>query len=258
MTAKANAAGIAGISAADVSITGGSVNVYEGRYFGLYSGGTVTLGADAPDTGIMIRMPDPDTTFVIKEGRTLTDGENDYAGTLTAEQIREMDGKTLTCRHSYSDQGWTFAEGSVHTRVCETCGGAPEFEEHDVIVKGAGEATCGYEGYTGDEFCSVCGQKLSEGAVIPPTGDHVTAIVGEKEATATEDGYTGDEVCTVCGLTVRQGEVIPATDGEEPEKPASGRVCPVCNAPHDKNLLDGLIGLIHSLLFLLMTLDRTF
>ncbi len=72
-------------------------------------------------------------------------------------------------------------------------------------------ATCGDEGYTGDEFCSVCGARLSKGEIIQPTGEHQTELRGAKAATATEDGYTGDEVCTVCHQTVRTGKVIPAT-----------------------------------------------
>ena len=87
-----------------------------------------------------------------------------------------------------------------------------------MIVKGAGDADCTNEGYTGDEFCSVCGAKLSEGTIIPAKG-HTTAIVGAKEATATEDGYTGDEVCTVCGETVKTGDVIPATGEPTPDTP---------------------------------------
>lgn len=122
-----------------------------------------------------------------------------------------------TGEHDYTDVEWTFFDAAQHARTCTVCG-QTAYEAHDVIVKGAGDADCTNEGYTGDEFCSVCGAKLSEGTIIPAKG-HTTAIVGAKEATATEDGYTGDEVCTVCGKTIKTGKVIPATGEDTPDEP---------------------------------------
>ena len=122
-----------------------------------------------------------------------------------------------TGEHDYTDVEWTFFDAARHARTCTVCG-QTEYAAHDVIVKGAGDADCTNEGYTGDEFCSVCGAKLSEGTIIPAKG-HTTAIVGAKEATATEDGYTGDEVCTVCGETIKTGNVIPATGEPTPDEP---------------------------------------
>ena len=75
---------------------------------------------------------------------------------------------------------------------------------------GAKAATCTEDGYTGDEVCTVCGETVKKGEVIPATG-HKTQLVGAKAATCTEDGCTGDEVCTVCGETVKKGETVPAT-----------------------------------------------
>ena len=235
VTATANAVNSGmGISAPAITITGGKVTATSEKSFGIFSTGTVTFGADAPDTEILFNKPFPGATYVIKEGQTMTDGENDYTGTLTAEQAAALAGKTLTCKHSYSDQSWTCYDESQHVRVCETCGGAPEYEDHDVILRGAGDATCVADGYTGDEFCSVCGQKLSEGELIPPTGNHTTVLVNAKDATATEDGYTGDEVCTVCGQTIKRGEVIPATGETTPDEPDDGDACPYCGKHHAK------------------------
>lgn len=137
-----------------------------------------------------------------------------------------------TGEHDYTDVEWTFFDAAQHARTCTVCG-QTAYEAHDVIVKGAGDADCTNEGYTGDEFCSVCGAKLSEGTIIPAKG-HTTAIVGAKEATATEDGYTGDEVCTVCGETIKTGEVIPATGSTTPDEPADeAGDCPLCGQNHD-------------------------
>ncbi|MBR4745059.1 MAG: hypothetical protein IK082_12860 [Oscillospiraceae bacterium] len=237
-----------GISAPAITITGGKVSATSEKSFGIFSTGTVTFGADMPDTEITFNKPYPEATYVIKEGQTMTDGENDYTGTLTAEQVAAMSGVTLTltCKHTYGDDEWTCFSADVHVRYCKVCG-APEYEAHDVIVRGGGDATCVDEGYTGDEFCSVCGQRLSEGEIIPPTGHHTTELVGAKEATATEDGYTGDEVCTVCGQTIKQGEVIPATGEATPDGPDDGDACPFCGKTHD-GVFGWLIGFIHRIL----------
>ena len=71
-------------------------------------------------------------------------------------------------------------------------------------------AICTEDGYTGDEVCTVCGETVKKGEVIPATG-HDTQLVGAKDATCTQDGYTGDEVCKTCGETVTKGEVVKAT-----------------------------------------------
>ena len=251
VTADGSDNGQMGMMAKNITITGGTVTAIAGGRFGLHATQAVTLGAEIPDTAIVIQNPNTANTYVIKEGQTLTDGENDYSGTLTADQITALAGKTLTCKHSYSDQSWTAVDGSRHMRVCVLCGGAPEYEDHDVIVKGNGDATCTDEGYTGDEFCSVCGERLSEGSILPPKG-HTTAIVGAKEATATEDGYTGDEVCTVCGETVKQGEVIPATGEPAADEPDDSGVCPYCGKTHAKLW----VRILHLVLWFLLNVLR--
>ena len=85
-------------------------------------------------------------------------------------------------------------------------------------------ATCTEDGYTGDEVCTVCGEIVKKGEVIPALG-HKIKLVGAKEPTCTEDGYTGDEVCTICGEIVKKGEVIKATGHQYKD----GK-CTVCGA----------------------------
>ena len=171
---------------------------------------------------------------------------------------------SATGEHTYGD--WAYADAENHARTCTVCG-QTAYEAHDVIVKGAGDADCTNEGYTGDEFCSVCGAKLSEGTIIPAKG-HTTAIVGAKEATATEDGYTGDEVCTVCGKTIKTGEVIPATGEDTPDEPetpdepadgeSDGEICGYCGKSHPKTFFGSLIRLIHTLLYFFKTVYGLF
>ena len=85
----------------------------------------------------------------------------------------------------------------------------PVCEHASTEIRGAKEATCTEDGYTGDEVCTACGEIVKQGETIPALG-HKTELRNAKEATCTEDGYTGDEVCTVCGETVKEGQVIPA------------------------------------------------
>ncbi|MGM9639956.1 MAG: S8 family serine peptidase [Faecousia sp.] len=120
---------------------------------------------------------------------------------------------------------------------------------HSLKVINAKDATCTEDGYTGDEICTVCGETVKTGEVIPALGHqwgewtetkaptctekgqetrvcqrdashteireiealgHKTELKNAKEATCTEKGYTGDEICTVCGETPKKGEELPA------------------------------------------------
>ncbi len=222
-------------SGGPIEITGGVVTA-AGNAAGVKPGGTLTLGADTPNSSYSLGKVFSGATVTVKDGQTLTDGENDYTGTLSSEQVAVLAGKTLTCKHAYDAQDWAYDNENRHVHLCKICG-TPAYESHEIIVKGAGNANCGYEGYTGDEVCSVCGAKLSEGDIIPPTGNHTTALVNAKEATATADGYTGDEVCTVCGKTIKTGETIPATGEtapDTPDAPDDSGDCPFCGKHHDK------------------------
>ena len=107
-------------------------------------------------------------------------------------------------------------------------------------IRGAAEATCTQDGYTGDTYCRDCDALLSTGTVIPATGhtggtatckdsavcevchkpygekdaaNHVggTEVRGKKDATCTAAGYTGDTYCKDCNALLSTGTVIPAT-----------------------------------------------
>ncbi|MCC8356559.1 MAG: hypothetical protein LJU34_01705, partial [Oscillospiraceae bacterium] len=109
----------------------------------------------------------------------------------------------------------TCTEQGYTTYTCSNCGDSYVSDYTDALghtteIQNAEDATCTEDGYTGDEVCTVCGETITTGEVIPATG-HTTEVQNAKAATCTEDGYTGDEVCTVCGETVTAGEVIAAT-----------------------------------------------
>ena len=46
------------------------------------------------------------------------------------------------------------------------------YHEHVTELRNAVEPTCTEAGYTGDEVCSICGETIKEGEVIPATGHH--------------------------------------------------------------------------------------
>ena len=80
---------------------------------------------------------------------------------------------------------------------------------HEAVSGNAVAATCTEAGFSGDQFCAICGEPMGAGKVIPALG-HKTETRNAKDATETEPGYTGDEVCTVCGEVMSKGETIPA------------------------------------------------
>ncbi len=96
-------------------------------------------------------------------------------------------------------------------------------------IRDAVEPTCTVGGYTGDSYCTDCGELLEEGTTIPALGhdyqdryctrcgeempcDHAdTELRGVVEASCTEAGYTGDSYCADCGKLIAEGEIIEAT-----------------------------------------------
>ena len=115
-------------------------------------------------------------------------------------------------------------------------------------VQGAIAATCGKAGYTGDTYCSDCGDKIATGTATAATGKHtlgnweINATAGTKtrecsvcdysetididqatcehtstttenkvSATCGKAGYTGDVYCTICQKKLTTGTSIPAT-----------------------------------------------
>lgn len=99
--------------------------------------------------------------------------------------------------------------------VCKVCRDEkqeilPATGHQHTEIRNKVEATCTDEGYTGDTYCTDCGEKLSDGKKIPATGHIHIGYLGKKEATCENDGYTGDAYCKDCGITLEIGKNIPA------------------------------------------------
>ncbi len=71
-------------------------------------------------------------------------------------------------------------------------------------VTGKLDATCGVAGYTGDTVCAACGEMITEGTVINPTGNHTW---GEEQITKNPTCIAEGEktqYCTVCHTATKK------------------------------------------------------
>lgn len=106
-------------------------------------------------------------------------------------------------------------------------------------IRNAKGAACTEDGYTGDTYCTDCGELLKSGTAIPALG-HDTVLQNAKEATCTEEGYTGDVYCNREQVVIGTGTVIPATghkwdngvvtkEATEEEEGVMTYTCTVCD-----------------------------
>lgn len=180
---------------------------------------TVTIKTDVAATNGLTTVTYDETKLKLEE--TVVHGDYtakvEEAGKLTFGYVSmteiPVDGTVATLTFTVLDAVAT--EIVVEYEQVNNKAGSAEmlfvtFDHNNTEVRGAVEATCTEEGYTGDTYCLDCGKLVAEGEAIPALG-HSTELVGAKEATCTEDGYTGDLVCTVCGEVLAEGEVIAAS-----------------------------------------------
>ena len=110
----------------------------------------------------------------------------------------------VTCDHDHTTRTETPAtcteDGSV-TVICDDCDEVLSTETlpatgHSTVVKNAKDATCTEPGYTGDKVCTVCGETVKTGEVIPAAGhsykDGKCTVCGAAEPNANSGGNTGN------------------------------------------------------------------
>ena len=110
----------------------------------------------------------------------------------------------VTCDHDHTTRTETPAtcteDGSV-TVICDDCDEVLSTEtlpatSHSTVVKNAKDATCTEHGYTGDKVCTVCGETIKTGEVIPAVGhsykDGKCTVCGAADPNANSGGNTGN------------------------------------------------------------------
>ena len=132
-------------------------------------------------------------TWINKGTQTYDADATIYAENMPLEKIQA---KAPTCTESGNSKYWYSAafdkyfkdENGVNEITAESTV-IPAKGHGESEVKGAKEATCTEDGYTGDKVCKVCGEILERGTVIEKLGH----VWGEPEWNWSEDGKT----CTV-------------------------------------------------------------
>lgn len=197
--------------------------------------GKITTEASCDHTGVKTytckTCGDTRTETIAMLEHTWDDGKVTTPATCTEKGIR-----TYTCKvckatktediaatgHDYEvkeHKDATCTEGGYTISVCKNCGD----EKKETIqatghqhtkVRGAKKATCVEEGYTGDIYCTDCGNTVSTGKKIDKTDHTWNNGTVTKDPSCTEKGsktYT----CTVCQKT--KTEEIPATGHQNKE-----------------------------------------
>ena len=192
------------------------------------------------------------------EGKVTTEAtcKNTGVKTYTCNNCSETKTEVIPMTDHIWDNGKVTTKPScitpgIKTYTCTVCQKTkieeiPATGHQHTEVRNVKEATCTKEGYTGDTYCTDCGEKLSDGKSIPkkdhdyevkehkdatctkagytlfickkcrnekreeiPAARHLhTEIKNAKEATCMKAGYTGDMYCKDCGEKISSGEVI--------------------------------------------------
>lgn len=127
-------------------------------------------------------------TFVDWDGTTLSTQTvlEEEAAVPPTSPTREADGAG-----SYAFAGWDTDVRQVQCDCVVTA--VYTFTAHSPTCRGAWDATCTEEGYTGDTYCSLCGTLLEEGITIAPKA-HTPG-----DAKTDHDG-THTFSCMTCGI----------------------------------------------------------
>lgn len=159
------------------------------------------------------------------EGKVTTEAtcKNTGVKTYTCNNCSETKTEVIPMTDHIWDNGKVTTKPScitpgVKTYTCTVCQETkteeiPATGHQHTEVRNVKEATCTKEGYTGDTYCTDCGEKLSDGKILRKK-DHDYEIKDHKDATCTEDGYT-TSFCKNCGDEKK--ETIKATGHQHTE-----------------------------------------
>ena len=151
-----------------------------------------------------------------------------YTGTQLAGKTITVSGDTVKIQLVSDDAGnaWGFKVDVIAEKVEEECKHTDTTKRE---VRNAKAATCTLDGYSGDIYCTNCGNLIEAGSVTKAIGHQWDNGVITKAATATQAGiktYT----CTVCKIT--RTEVIKALGNNT--KPIGNDTKPIENGAEQK------------------------
>lgn len=123
---------------------------------------------------------------------------------VTTVTATTANGASVSCDHDHTTRTETPAtcteDGSV-TVICDDCDEVLSTETlpatgHSTVVKNAKDATCTEPSYTGDKVCTVCGETVETGEVIPAAGHSYKngkcTVCGAADPNANSGGNTGN------------------------------------------------------------------
>lgn len=154
---------------------------------------------------------------------TVTFDPNGGDGNMEAQTMAPGSDTALNAnafvREGYAFTGWnTEADGSG---VAYDDGAAVNLSENITLyaqwqcqhikteLRDQQDASCTEDGYSGDTCCTVCGEMLEAGTVIPAKG-HTETASAAVAPTCTVPGKTEGKYCSVCGQVLIAQEDIPA------------------------------------------------
>ena len=171
------------------------------------------------------------------DGTTLREDTVPY-GTVPAYGAADPT-RAADAKNTYAFSGWDKEITAVTGNVTYMAQFTAACRHAATTLRDVKAATCTESGYTGDTYCLDCGEKLSDGTVIPAKG-HTEVIDSAVEPTCTKTGLTEGKHCSVCNEIIVAQEVVPAKGHTEVIDPAveptctetgltEGKHCSVCN-----------------------------
>lgn len=150
---------------------------------------------------------------ITKEATCKEEGSKTYTCSICGDTKTEaIPKKDHTWDEGKVTKKATCTEDGLKVYTCKSCG-----ETKEEVLKATGhqhtelrnekKATCTEEGYTGDTYCTDCGELIKKGSVTEKAG-HNWEVTSEEKATCEKDG-SKTFACTECGET--KTETTPKT-----------------------------------------------
>ena len=183
------------------------------------AGGANICSSEGTGKYVQQNTPGTETT------ETITYQYTQSGSSVTAHEIPITPAKLHNADGSYTETK-DAAAGTTINYLDGVWGGKPCSHENTEL-RNAKEATCTKPGYTGDTYCTDCGEKIGTGTAIPAKG-HTEVIDPAVAPTCTKTGLTEGKHCSVCDKVIVAQEVIPAKGHTEV---IDARVEPTCTTP---------------------------